>query len=403
MKNFLNKALVPAFFLMALCPLVFQKNAIQSIIMIAACLVLLAAVPFKDLKLNKKALPFIMCFFILTFYFLFYFSSKSFKFIGESFLLFIFPLLSIYAYRFTSFKKNLPNVMLTYCGAIGILCIYFLALYIRDIPHHQFSWFHARYFLELYTEIHGTYICLWIAVAIIFLVNYILTGGPHSRLSKIIFILLFLLYAGGLIIFNSRNIMLGLFIIAIINLIRFKKRIPNSIKFGFVAVFVGLLFLSQRYIDDIKFMFSHSITNSTRYIISSCTFNAIHESDFMGMDYSLIQQKLNECYATSDNPEFKASELNTHNQYLDYFLKGGILMFIAFIASFFIKIKYSLKQKNYLYFSITLLFMISLLTENVLIRQYGIYIYSFCDVLLLGAIVSNQAYADSKIIESQGR
>lgn len=403
MKNLLNKAVSPAFYLLALCPLVFQKNAVQTIIMITACLILLALVPFKSLKLNKRVLPFILCFVILTVYFLFYYSSKSFKLIGDSFLIFIFPLLGIYAYRSDSFKKNLPHFMLAYCGAIALLCIYFLALYIRDIPHHKFVWYHARYFLELYTEIHGTYICLWIAVAIIFLAYYIITKGPHSLLSRIAFIFLFLLYVTGLVIFNSRNIMLGLFIIAIVNLWLFRKNIPKIIKLGFAVLVAALLFLSQRYIDDIKFIFSHSITGSTRYIISSCTFKTIYESGFIGMDYSLIQQKLNECYATYNNPEFKTSDLNTHNQYFDYFLKGGILLFVSFIAVFFIKIKHCLKQKDYLYFSITLLFVISFLTENVLIRQYGIYIYSFCDVLLLGAILGNQAHTNGKIVEGEGR
>jgi O-antigen ligase len=221
-------------------------------------------------------------------------------------------------------------------------------------------------------------------------------------------LVLFLLYGAGLIIYNSRNIMIGLIIIAFIAIIRNRKLIPNSIKFGFVFVVIAILCLSQRYTEEIKFMFSQSATHSTRYVINSCSLKIASESNFMGIDHTLIQDKLSACYGNFEgNEELKNADLNSHNQYFDYLLKGGFLLLIAFILTLFIKLKYALKHKNTLYFSITLLFAMSFITENVLIRQFGIYIYAFCDVLLLGSILgpsgSNETHTDNKIIESHGR
>jgi O-antigen ligase len=117
------------------------------------------------------------------------------------------------------------------------------------------------------------------------------------------------------------------------------------------------------------------------------------------MDPSIIQNKLNACYDNYGFYELSKENINSHNQYLDYFLKGGILLFISFIFILIVKLRHSLKQKNYLYFSITMLFSFAFITENILVRQYGMFIYVFCDVLLLGAILSDESHNTDKIEE----
>jgi len=400
MKTLAGKAIAPVLYLLALSPLFFYKNAIMSIILILACLVFLPIVPYSNLKISRKVLPFIFSFVVLSFYLLYYYHSKSPNMISEAFLIFIFPLLSIYVIQTEPFKKNLHKIMLAYCIAIGLLCAFFIGFYIREIPYHHFDWYTARYNLEYNYKIHGTYICLWIAVAVIFLIHYIYSLKIRGVGLKIGIVLLFLLFFSGLVIYNSRNIIGGLIILGIIHAIRMRRHAPLIIKvLGFAAV-AAVLLLSQRYIREIQSLNGNSVLNSTRYIITSCSLKTISESGFMGMDYTLIQDKLNECYAPYNNADFKASELNSHNQYLDFFLKGGILLFIAFIATLIVKLRHCIRQKDYLYLSITLLFVISFLTENVLIRQYGIYIYAFCDLLFIGRVWSNQAHTHDEVIKS---
>jgi O-antigen ligase len=402
MKLFLNKAIIPALYLLAISPLFYYKHAIPTIIIVIAGVLLFWQVPYKQLSLNKKAIPFIACFSILTFYFLFYFHNKSLKHIGDSFIIFILPLAGIYLSLLDSFKVHRPKIMLAYCVVLGILCGFFICSYIADIPLHSFDWYLARYNLELKYKIHGTYICLWIAVAILFLTHYAYTEKIKSSMARAGIAVLYLLYFAGLIIYNSRNIMIGLIIIAAINTFRLRKKIPFYIKMAGLAMVVVVFFLSQRYLSDIKALVNSSVKNSTRYTIVNCSYTVISDSHFMGTDYSLIQDKLNQCYSESDNPEFKTSELNSHNQYLDYFMKGGILLFIAFIALMVLKIWEALRQKEYLYLALTVLFVLSFITENVLTRQYGIFIYAFCDILFLGNILlplGNKAHAKDKIIE----
>lgn len=129
--------------------------------------------------------------------------------------------------------------------------------------------------------------------------------------------------------------------------------------------------------EDIQFLFENSFKNSTRYAAWSCSAQLIYDSNFLGMDFNLIQEKLNECYVPFHSLELTKFKINSHNQYLDFLLKGGIFMLLAFISTLFVKIKYALKNHNYLYLSLTILFVISFITENILVRQYGMYSYFY--------------------------
>ena len=97
--------------------------------------------------------------------------------------------------------------------------------------------------------------------------------------------------------------------------------------------------------------------------------------------------------------DLSKKDTNSHNQYLDYFLKGGVILFVSFITMLLYKLKYSLKTKSYLYFSISLFFCFAFLTENVLSRQYGMFAYFFIDLIFL-AFVFNKSHSNNEIEKS---
>lgn len=403
MKITVKKFLIPTLYLLVISPFIYYLEAIQSSLMILTGLLLLSLAKFSDLKISPKNTSFIASFLILTFYYLLYFSSSSLKLIGESFLLFLAPLFSYYLYQTDSFIKNRKKIQLAYCIAISLLCIYFIGFYINDIPNHHFDWYLARYNLEFYCKIHGTYICLWIGIALLFLVDYISDTKDLSKGFKLCLLLLFVSLLLGLIIYNSRNIILGLLIVVIIHFFILKKQkiaIPAKLKIIIVLVILFVVLLSQRYLDAFHFLINDSFTNSTRYASWTCSIKLINDSHFLGMDYNLIQQRLDECYQSFDNFELKKFRINSHNQYLDFLLKGGFLLLITFLWTLFFKIKEALKQQQYLYFSITILFLISFITENILVRQYGIYIYFVCEVLFLGTIFRDKNHSIHEIEKS---
>ncbi|MDQ6528583.1 O-antigen ligase family protein [Flavobacterium sp. LHD-85] len=394
--NFSKKLIKPILYLLVGSSLIYFIEAFQSIMMIVTALLLISFTTFEDFKISKKNAPFLLSFFILAFYYTLFFSSKSLKLIAESLLLFVIPLLSIYLYQLETFTKDLKKIQFAYSISLSLLCLYFLVFYIYDIPNHHFDWYLARYNLEFYNKIHGTYICLWIAIAILFLAD--LTSGfkQFSLPKKVLFSVMFALLFSGLIIYNSRNIIVGLIIISSIRFLLLKKRnktISKKLLFLVLFAVITVILLSQRYLEDIQFLFENSFKNSTRYAAWSCSAQLIYDSNFLGMDFNLIQEKLNECYVPFHSLELTKFKINSHNQYLDFLLKGGILMLLAFISILFVKVKYALKSHNYLYLSVTILFVISFITENILVRQYGIYSYFLCDVLFLGSILGNKNHS----------
>jgi len=63
---------------------------------------------------------------------------------------------------------------------------------------------------------------------------------------------------------------------------------------------------------------------------------------------------------------------NLHNQYLEYFLKFGLIGLLYFLTILFLSFRKAIKEKNKLYFSFLLIFCLFSLTESNLEVQRGI-------------------------------
>lgn len=397
----LNKSIVYFLYLLSCASALYMFEAIQAIIMSAASLFLLFQYKSKKKWFSIQTVPFILVFFILLGFNLFYFNSKSVQTIANSFLLFIVPLFSSFLYESDFFKKHKEKIIFSYCICISLISIYIIIFYINDIPNHHFNWYFARFNLENKIHIHGTYISLWTGIAFLFVLDFLLRNRTLHSKFKIALIALSVLLMASLIVINTRMILYSILFLTLLNccLVFYKTKSLN-LKWIIVPIILLLgvvVLLSQRYKDDIQFLSKNSISNSSRYTICYCSLKIAKDSHFLGTDNGSVQPKLNDCYNQYGFEDLSKENLNSHNQYLDYFMKGGFLLFIAFIATLFIKLRLTLKKKNYLYFSITLLFTFSFLTENVLVRQYGIYIFLLCDILFLGSILTYENHSTDKI------
>lgn len=399
-----NKATVVSLYLLAFASVLYLFEAVQAIIMAITSLFLLLQYRSEKSFFSIKKIPFLLSFFILLCFNLFYFNNKSIQAIANSFLLFIVPLFSSFLYESNFFIKNKQRILLTYCFCITLISLFIVCFYIIDIPNHHFNWYFARFNLENTIHIHGTYISLWTGIAILLFSDFLIHGKTLSSKVKISLILTITFLLCSLIIINTRMILYSVFFLSALNyyFYAFKNKRLNKKVFLillFLITSIGL-FLSQRFQDDIQFLIKNNIQNSSRYTICYCSIQTISDSNFLGMDNHLVQSKLNDCYDQYGFNDLSKDNLNAHNQYLDYFLKGGFVLFILFILMLFIKLKMALKTKNFIYFLITLLFVFSFLTENILVRQYGIYIYMFCDVLFLGSVLPNKSHSTNKIEKS---
>tara|TARA_R110002049_G_scaffold307520_2_gene508270 strand:- start:28924 stop:30156 length:1233 start_codon:yes stop_codon:yes gene_type:complete len=76
------------------------------------------------------------------------------------------------------------------------------------------------------------------------------------------------------------------------------------------------------------------------------------------------------------------SRSNVHNQYLDYFMRFGVLGIVIFLSVLGVALYTAIKTKNYVYFCFTIIIIGCCMTENILSRQWGITFYACFNYLL---------------------
>ena len=399
--------LVILLYLLAISPVLYFWEAFQSITMIGCSAILLTKIRRASLKINTFNLPFIAVSVILSVLYLYYFSSKSLSLLANTSLLFAIPLCSNYLYQSQTFLNHKTRILLSFCGSAGLLSFYTIVFYLIDIPNHNFNWYFARFNIENHLHIHGTYLSLWMSVALLILANIWITSTAKTTIKNLFYSFVSMVFVAGLLIVNSRMMLYTMLILGV--LLYYFYTIKNK-QVGFskknvlilFITFFAVLVLSQRYWDDVIFLFENKLASSSRYTINYCSLQTISDSFLLGTNPNTLQNQLNNCYDQYGFSELSKENINAHNQYLDYFLKGGVLLFVAFVTILFTKLRLAYQKQNYLYFSVTLLFCFAFLTENILVRQYGIYCYFLCDVLLLGTIIPNKSHDTNEIKESQG-
>lgn len=118
-----------------------------------------------------------------------------------------------------------------------------------------------------------------------------------------------------------------------------------------------------------------------RVVIWNCASNIVNSTDFNlifgGKSFNWIQENLVQCYAESIDNEskkewFLATKYNSHNQFIDFFLIGGLLGFGLFVFFLFTMMKNA--ASNFYFFSIAVSLVLFFLMENVLYRQLGCYL-----------------------------
>lgn len=133
-----------------------------------------------------------------------------------------------------------------------------------------------------------------------------------------------------------------------------------------------------------------------RFVIWDCTINQLQDIGFHFFtgykNRADIQFNLNECYKSiitnsSKKEYYLATKFNTHNQFFDIFLSGGLIGVILFIA-LFLWVFYSFRNNFSAVFTMSG-FVFFLLVENLFFRQLGAYLFGIFIPLFYSVI---QAY-----------
>lgn len=168
----------------------------------------------------------------------------------------------------------------------------------------------------------------------------------------------------------------------------FKKMLILVVSLGLII----LVLLSYKNLSN-RFYISENIEiikdYEPRFVIWKCASEIQNEDNFNtffgGKSNLWIQDQLNQCYFDSIEKEtkrdwFLKSQFNTHNQFIGFFLAGGVigfLLFLLFLVSLF------KASNNFYMLSIVLSISLFFIMENVLHRQFGCYLTAIIISLLL--------------------
>ena len=216
---------------------------------------------------------------------------------------------------------------------------------------------------------------------------------PRLKLKneKKVYILFALLIAIFLYVIVARLALFLLIIYLITKTINYFKISKRNSVLGIVAVIcVATVFLTMnKNLKDrlhIKNSYANTIkvlkNQEPRFVIWDCFFNQTRDSEFnIYLGYNnrkSIQEELNNCYSTtienvSKKDYYLDTKFNTHNQFFDVFLEGGIVGLTLMLSILFFPL-YIFKDSFDSIFIICSL-VLFLMVENLFHRQLGVYLF----------------------------
>ena len=171
--------------------------------------------------------------------------------------------------------------------------------------------------------------------------------------------------------------------------------IKNKFKSFFLLLIIifSILFFILLYINDV-FLFQKDpnvynglyLFDYNRYFLFISSFKIIKENIFFGLGVGDYLIELNRQFSAITKT--KSLNLNSHSQYLYYFLSGGLInLLLFFMTQFYILIK-SYKFKYKITFLFTLIISLYLTFENMFQRNWGI--FTICFFLYLSFLIDNK-------------
>ena len=233
-------------------------------------------------------------------------------------------------------------------------------------------------------EDHPIYLSIYIATTILMIGGLILKTKSYQ---KLIFLIIGAFQLFVLLVLSKKGVIISL-IIALALFCFFTIRKKMLLILYIILGLAIFSFLTKNYAPDTikrfrevvdvksyKKIESHSST-SQRYGIYKCSLETFNEKWLLGFGVGDTQNALTSCYTKSSEVLVKG-QYNSHNQYLGILLNVGIIGFLFFIITMFINLKLFYTKKDFLAFCLILMYLLFMLTENILDRQNGVILFSF--------------------------
>ena len=298
-------------------------------------------------------------------------------------------LIAFAAISFLAFSiKNIVLVKKTFVfGVLSAVLFTFFKIIVYYLEHNSIPLGNTAEASELLI-IHRPYFGFICFLAI--MCSSSLIGEIKASKQTVFYKLSIVLFIGFVYLIAAR-LALGLIVTYLFSIVLQRYKFSKKKLLFFAGLFSGLLLLlvinnknlkKRLHIEDsfdktIKVM----ANQEPRVVIWDCFFGLIKKPEFNYLtgykSIKSIQTDLSVCYKStidnvSKNEYYQKTKFNTHNQFFDFFLQGGIIGFFLFIIIF--GYSFYSNRFNYSTVFIILSFMSFLLIENLFHRQLGVYL-----------------------------
>lgn len=275
----------------------------------------------------------------------------------------------------------------------------------------KMSFARSRYFInenQISTFfIHKAYLSLGFAWCFFLSLNKVFSKNAIHK--KVTYIILAIFFLFAIIYFTSIPNILAIVVLLpiyiILKLNSYRKRLL-FILICFLSMFSVLqiqsvkdkVFRDGRLLTDVNetknLIFSiiagKEVENTNvRYNVWSCTYEKIKNNFWMGVGIGGEENVLMDCYKNNGCNYCVENDLNTHNYYASILLSGGIFVFLLFICMFLYQIYFGFKSGNILFIIFTLLFVINLISENMLSRINGVLFFAIFSSIMINLSFNN--------------
>jgi len=259
----------------------------------------------------------------------------------------------------------------------------------------------SYYYIDLSYFHHPGYMAMFMVFSVA-LLNYFLQVPPDRRRYKIwekaVMITLILFYSGFVILLSSKAGIITLILIFFLH-ISYVIFIRRKYLYG-----LGLIFVISLMFAVLLKLFPFSITRfgvtgdaiateqmtgegtsdgtEERILIWRHSMELANEHFFFGLGTGDVTEALVSLYDSIDFHDARDRKLNAHNEYLQTFLALGIGGFLILLLSLLLPGIYSIRKKQYVYFSFLLIIGFNILVESMFLRQAGVVFYAFFNAFL---------------------
>jgi O-antigen ligase len=316
---------------------------------------------------------------------------KAFDDWGRHFTILLFPIVfSLSSFDVKKYRGQLLLGFSLVCTAT-ILYLYLDALYTIRFYHLGLTSiigpsFTNHNFAEP-IEMHATFLSLQIGVALVYLLS--LAIKEQQKEPRLFYIFCSCVLLTGLVQLSSKSVFIP--ILLIINLavpfylLASKQRtrfmlITASTTVLIVAGIFTFRFLKTRYVKNLQYdlaLTSENAVLDSRLDRWQAAAALIKQSPIIGHGAGSELGLLHEEFYTRKYYSSFLNHLNTHNQYLSFWVKSGIIGLLFYLATLWFGFKQALRRKDLLFFSFMLMIAVVSFSENLLDVDKGIIFYAF--------------------------